>query len=313
MRNATAPSVHVSGDRGFPRSPWLRGRRFIACLVSWAGLICWAGLGATPAVAQHSSAAEARTAKIGGSFDRDQALGLSQGALGRRISDFQLTDTNGNSRQLSDYLGKPLVVSLIFTSCAHICPATTQHLKRGVATARQALGDDSFNVVTIGFDTDRDTPEMLARFASQQGVDLAGWDFLATDSDTIKRLSADLGFLYFPAGGGFDHLIQSTILDAEGVVYRQIYGIDFKIPHLVEPLKELVFGLKPDQSIYEDLTSRIRLFCTVYDPASGSYRFSYAIFVGLVIGLIMGAAAIYLLIREWGSYRNSRKKKAATA
>jgi len=233
-------------------------------------------------------------------------LAISQAALRRPMGDYGFTSARGGSRRLADYRGKPLVVSLVFTSCAHICPATTQQLRRGVELARQALGSDSFNVVTIGFDTARDTAQMMAEFARRQRIDLPGWEFLATDTATIERLTADLGFIYYPAGGGFDHLIQSTVIDAEGVVYRQVYGIDFKLPHLVEPLKELVFGTAPDQSVYEELSSRIRLFCTVYDPASGRYRFSYAIFVGLVVGVLMGVAAIWALIGEWRSYRRSR-------
>jgi protein SCO1 len=243
-------------------------------------------------------------------FDRDQALADSQGAIGRIAGEAVFTDSLGQTRRLSDYRGKPLVVSLIFTSCAHICPATTQQLRRGVQVARQALGEDSFRVVTIGFDTHRDTPAMMAEYARRQGVRESGWDFLATDAETIERLSAYLGFRFYPAGGGFDHLIQSTIIDGRGAVYRQVYGIDFRIPHFVEPLKELVFALEPNQSLLAELSNRIRLFCTVYDPASDSYRFSYSIFVGLAMGLAMGLLALYLLAREWLRHRYVRRQTA---
>jgi protein SCO1/2 len=235
----------------------------------------------------------------GASFDRNLAVGISQGVLGSPVGNHTLIRPDGTRRRLADYRGKPLVVSLIFTSCAHICPATTQHLKRGVREARQALGEDSFRVITVGFDSARDTHQQMADFARRQGVQERGWDFLASDEFTIKQLASDLGFIYYPAGGGFDHLLQTTVIDAEGVIYRQVYGIDFKIPHLVEPLKELVFDSRPEQSLYQSLSNRIRLFCTVYDPASDSYKFSYAIFIGLIIGLAMGAAALMVVTREW--------------
>ena len=45
--------------------------------------------------------------------------------------------------------------------------------------------------------------------------------------------------------------------------------------------------------------ARVKLFCTVYDPASDSYMFDYSIFVGLTIGLVLGAIFIYLVAREW--------------
>jgi protein SCO1 len=238
-------------------------------------------------------------------FERSEAMAISQGAIGRAVGNHRFVDTDGTPLTLDQFAGKPLIVSLVFTSCAHICPATTQYLKKAVAQARSTFGNDRFNVVTIGFDARRDTPEAMATYARRQGVSGAGWHFLAADQATVDGLAAELGFLYFPSGGGFDHLIQSTIVGGDGVIYRQVYGIDFELPHLFEPLKELIYALAPDQSFYASLSNRVRLFCTVYDPASDSYRFSYAIFVGLAMGLLLGLVAIQMLVREWAKYRRS--------
>ena len=136
-----------------------------------------------------------------------------------------------------DYAGKPLVVSLIYTSCYHICPTTTQHLATVVRKARDVLGDDSFSVVSVGFDAANDTADAMRVFARQQSVEIDGWEFLSTDADTIDALATDLGFQFFSTGSGFDHLIQSSVIDANGVVVRQVYGIRFDTPHLIEPLK----------------------------------------------------------------------------
>jgi protein SCO1/2 len=232
-------------------------------------------------------------------FDRTQALAASQAAIGRTLTEHLFYTTDGTVRRLSEYAGKPLVISLIFTSCHHICPTTTQHLAKVVRKARNALGDDSFSVVTIGFDTAHDTADAMRAFAREQNVAIKGWEFLATDAATIDALSRELGFQFQPTAGGFDHLIQSSIVDAKGVVFRQVYGIEFDTPHLIEPLKVLVFGPDATQSLVEQVTARVRLFCTVYDPASDAYRFNYSIFVGLVVGIVMGAFFVVLLIREW--------------
>lgn len=275
--------------------------RGAACLLCLLCLMAPAAAGAL---------AEARAIRTQGGFDRTQALAISQGALGRHLGDHELLASDGRPVALGQFAGKPLVISMIFTSCAHICPATTQNLREGVAEARRNFGRDSFSVVTIGFDAPRDTMEAMREFARRQGIDEPNWYFLAADQPTIDAIAQDLGFIYFPSGGGFDHLIQSTIVDRNGSIYRQVYGIDFALAHLLEPLKELIYALEPEQSLYQSLTNRIRLFCTVYDPASDSYRFSYAIFVGLVIGLVLGAVAVYLLGREWA--RNHRSNAPAT-
>lgn len=232
-------------------------------------------------------------------FDQKTALALSQGVIGRNIGDYTLTAADGRQVRLADFRGKPLVVSLVYTSCYHICPLTTQHLAEVVRTARSALGADSFKVLTIGFDTPHDTPEAMRQFARDQGVDIPGWEFLSADAATMKGLTKDLGFIYYPAPHGFDHLIQATVIDAQGKIYRQVYGMNFEPPLLVEPLKELVFGTPTSASLFSTLSNRIRLFCTVYDPTSGRYRFDYSIFMGIIIGLMSIGAVGFFLIREW--------------
>ena len=238
-------------------------------------------------------------------FDEKHALTTSQGVLGKSPRDATLARADGTKVRLEDYRGKPLVVSFVYTSCYHICPTTTQHLAKIVRTARAALGTDSFRVVTVGFDTPKDTPAAMARFAREQRVDLPGWDFLSADAETMRQLTADLGFLYFNAPQGFDHLIQATVIDADGKVYRQVYGMNFDTPLLVEPLKELVFGTPRTASFLESLGNRIKLFCTVYDPATDRYRFDYSIFLGGVIGLTSLGLVAFLVVREWKRKRPS--------
>ncbi len=231
-------------------------------------------------------------------FDRRDALNISQGVIGNPVGDYPFIDSKGLPRQLSDYKGKPLVISLIYTSCYHICPNTTKHLFKNVKKAEKALGKSSFNVVTIGFDTSNDSADAMRSFGKKQGVDKENWQFLAADKSTIDGLVKDLGFQFFPTSHGFDHLIQSTIIDADGIIYRQVYGIRFETPHLIEPLKELVFGEEPKHSLYDQINNRVRLFCTVYDPKSDSYTFDYTIFIGLAIGLTLGVIFVILFIRE---------------
>ncbi len=242
-------------------------------------------------------------------FDRDTALAISQAAIGRKVGDYSFHDTGGKQRSLAEYAGKPLIVSLIYTSCYHICPTTTQHIAAVVRKARKVLGEDSFRVITVGFDTAHDTADAMREFEREQQIGESNWDFLATDAATAEKLAADLGFQYVATGAGFDHLLQTSLLDGEGVVRRQIYGMDFDTPVMVDPLKRLVFGEKLKESFFERMGNKFRLFCTVYDPASDSYRFNYSILAGLAMGVVLGVFFIYLLLREWLYSRRARISK----
>jgi protein SCO1/2 len=244
-------------------------------------------------------------------YDPDRALQISQGAVGSTIGDYELTDHLGAPVRLrSDHAGRPLVISMIFTSCHHVCPTTTKHLATAVEVAREALGADSFDVVTIGFDTARDTPEAMGAFARRQGVNEPRWRFLSADQSTIEQISSDLGFIFFPTARGFDHLNQSTIIDRDGAVYSQVYGVTFEIPWLVEPLKDLVFN-RPSSAghLVAGLVDRIKLFCTVYDPTTGRYRFDNSLFVRAAAGLVFILGLVFYLFREIVLARRARKQE----
>lgn len=231
-------------------------------------------------------------------FDRDMALRYSQAAIDRKVADYRFYDRSGRVVQLSDFNDTPLLISLIYTSCYHICPTTTQHLDRAVQQAREAMPGKEFKVLTIGFDTLRDTPGLMAEFARQQGVGDPDWHFLSSDKETIAALAEDLGFIFYPSPQGFNHLVQTSILNSEGRVYRQVYGMKFAIPQLIEPLKELLFN-RPGASLVDQVSDKIRFFCTVYDAANDRYRFDYSIFIGAFIGIMCCAVLGLQLFREW--------------
>lgn len=240
-------------------------------------------------------------------FDDKAALAISQGAIGKIVGDYALTVADGRRVRLSEYRGKPLVISLIYTSCYHICPTTTQHLAKVTRTARAALGSESFNVLSIGFDTPKDTPVAMHRFSQDQGIDESGWLFLSADAATMEGLTKELGFISYRAPHGFDHLIQASVIDAQGKIYRQVYGMTFETPQLVEPLKELVFGAPVAHSLLSGLSNKIKLFCTVYDPTTDKYRFDYSIFLGLFIGASSIGLVAFLVLREWRRTRRRRQ------
>ena len=245
----------------------------------------------------HSISASDAAAPV---FEYDQALEVSQSALGNKLGNHAFTDTNGNLLTLDQLLGKPLVVSMVFTSCYQICPMTTRHLSKMVQKARKALGEDSFNVAVIGFDAAVDTPDTMRFFAAKQGVSDKGWHLLSATPSTIETLSEQLGFQFFSSSNGFDHLIQATVIDAEGKVYRQVYGQVFDTPLLVDPLIELVLGRSPpEQPLLANLVDKIKLFCTTYDPVRDGYFFDYSLFLGMLIGGTIILFAGTIVVRGW--------------
>ena len=236
-------------------------------------------------------------------FEPAAAYKYSQSAIGKTIGNYKFIKTNGKATTLDQYRGKPLILSMVYSSCAHTCPMMTQNLAEAVEDARDALGGKNFNVISVGFDTLRDTPQAMKSFARQQDVGDENWNILSGKPDVVERLSADTGFIYFASPKGFDHLTQTTLIDAKGEVYAQIYGQDFDPTRLTEPLKQLLLGEAKSLASFDALLNQVKLFCTVYDPYAGKYRFDYSFFIGMflsaIVLLLMGNFVVRNVWRVW--------------
>lgn len=263
------------------------------------------GQPAASAVKLQAQATRATVAAPQG-FDEKEALRISQAAIGKQVGDYSFLDRGGRTVRLADYRGKPLVISMIYTHCPIICATTTRSLS-ALKLSQDALGEDSFGVLTVGFDTENDTPEAMDDFAKRMGVSLPKWEFVSADPETIKKLSKDLGFVYFPTEeGGYNHITQTTFVDGQGKVYRQVYGDEFENKTLLEPLKDMIYNIKTAEPGLAGLSNKIKLFCTIYDEQAGTYKVSYNYFYGVGLGIFVSLLIIGWIVYE---YRRSPKRR----
>ena len=241
------------------------------------------------------------------SLDQAAALRASQAVVGKTIGDFTLLDRDGKPVRLSSYRGKPLLVSFIYTGCFQVCPLTTRSLQSAIEGGRGIFGTSQFNVVSIGFNQPADSPQSLKAFARQHRIDVPNWDFLSPHASIVEALTREFGFDYLATPAGFDHVIQATLLDAEGRVYRQIYGERLNAASIGEPLAQLLRNAPvPPQFRLEDLIDRVRILCTDFDPATGKYRFKYGLLLEVAGGLTFALAMVWFFFAEWRARRRAR-------
>jgi protein SCO1/2 len=272
---------------------------------AWLLALCGAVLAAQRDGAVTSRPLDPAAAPNVPSLDVEKALALSQSVVGKPVGDFVLLARDGQPKRLTDYRGKPLLVSFIYTGCFDVCPTTTKNLQKAVTHTVATLGAERFNVVSIGFNQPFDSPTALKAFASQNGIVFPNWEFFSPAPAIVDDLTKSFGFSFVATPAGFDHTVQVTLLDAEGKVYRQIYGEALAADMLVEPLKQLVTGAPVSASSpVADLLDRVRILCSVYDPKLGRYRVSLAI-----VFEIAGFLTFFLYI-AWYLWRSWREIKS---
>lgn len=283
-------------------------RNFLAprALCSALFLLCVASLHA----AQHDGKVASRPLNPAAApnvpvLDEEKALKLSQSVVNRPLGDFTLLDRSEKPVRLASYRGKPLLVSFIYTGCFEVCPTTTKNLQKAVTHTVSVLGADRFNVVSIGFNQPFDSPSAMKSFATQNGIVFPNWEFLSPAPAIVDDLTKAFGFSYAPTPAGFDHIVQVTLVDADGKIYRQIYGEALTPDMLVEPMKQLVTGAPVAQTgAIADILDRVRILCSVYDPKTGQYRVDYALVVE-----IAGFLTFFLYI-SWYIWRGMRSRKS---
>ena len=116
--------------------------------------------------------------------------------------DFALVDQFDNPVNMSQFKGKVVVITFIFTHCPDICPAVTYQMKK----LSEELGDDyneSVVFLSVTVDPERDTPERLASFASTYD---ASWQFLTSTSDSPVGDMASVWYDYGMEAVSYTHL-----------------------------------------------------------------------------------------------------------
>ncbi|MDQ3196665.1 MAG: SCO family protein, partial [Pseudomonadota bacterium] len=77
---------------------------------------------------------------------------------------FTLTTQDDKQLSLDDLRGKVVVVTFIFASCAHTCPLLTSKMMTVQSRLGNEFGRNAY-FVSVTVDPERDTPEVLKRYA----------------------------------------------------------------------------------------------------------------------------------------------------
>lgn len=108
------------------------------------------------------------------------------------VPDFSLIERSGRRVTLSDLRGKVWVVLFFYTGCRDICPLIVPQM--GLLHL-EYMNDPEFRseirFVSITVDPERDTPQVLAKFAERFSADPELWLFLTGDKAAIYRLTQE--------------------------------------------------------------------------------------------------------------------------
>jgi protein SCO1/2 len=135
------------------------------------------------------------------------------------------TAADGDSAPLARLGGSPVLLLLFYGTCDYACPLLVHDLQR-VEAMLDADTRARLRFALVSFDPERDTPERLAKYASDLKLDPARWRLLHGTPDQVRELAAALGVRYRPSGKGqFSHTMRIVLLDSSGVPVEHWDGL----------------------------------------------------------------------------------------
>ncbi|UHC18371.1 SCO family protein [Methylobacterium currus] len=147
-------------------------------------------------------------------------------------------DETGRRRDLLDDAHAITVLALIYTRCGDVCPLASADMARLQDLAAKEPGlARRIRLVTLSFDPEHDTPEVMRRFAAAwRSADPAApaWAFLtAPDRAALAPILAAYGQrVDARPDGALNHVFRAFLIDPKARV-RNIYSLDFFEPALV--------------------------------------------------------------------------------
>ena len=144
--------------------------------------------------------------------------------------------------------GHITVMGFIFTHCPDICPMTTHNMYLTEKELKKS-GIDEVKFVALSFDPDRDTPEVLKKFAEVRELDFKSWTLLTGEKITVNELMKRFDVKAIKTDESTDedgnaqysmmHTDRISLIDENGRLRKNYKGSTINIEELVNDIKTL--------------------------------------------------------------------------
>jgi protein SCO1/2 len=162
--------------------------------------------------------------------------------VGDPFPDFQLINEFGEPIQLKDYRDSVVALSFIFTRCPvpEYCPTMMRNFK-AVDALLKADGDSQINykLLTVSFDNEYDTPEVMKTYGEQFGQDSSNWNLATSSSEAdIRTLGEAVGLMFGKSKTAiYSHNLRTVVIDPTGRIAKIFTDETWKPETLVRDMK----------------------------------------------------------------------------
>jgi protein SCO1/2 len=163
---------------------------------------------------------------------------------GDEVPDDPLQDQSGASRKLSDWRGRAVAVTFVYTRCPlpDFCPAMDRRFgELQAAIAADARLRDRIHLVSVSFDPAHDTPAVIQAHAKARGADPRTWSYLTGTAAAIDHFTSRFGVSTIvdqDKPEALTHNLRTAVIDRRGRLVKILSGNDWTVPALLADLRD---------------------------------------------------------------------------
>jgi protein SCO1 len=165
--------------------------------------------------------------------------------VGQSVPDFTLIDQNRQRVTFSQFSGKVVAITFIYTSCPlpNFCFRMSNNF--GVLQKRNAsrMGKDLV-LLSISFDPEHDQPDVLAEYARTWTKDQTGWYFLTGPLADVQKVCWSFGMNFSQDEGFLTHSLHTVVIDRQGRIAANLEGNEYTPKQLGDLVESVLKGTR---------------------------------------------------------------------
>jgi len=162
---------------------------------------------------------------------------------GDQVPDDELQDQRGRAVKLSDWKGRALAVTFVYTRCPvpDFCPLMDRQFGELQKAIRADAGlRERAHLVSVSFDPSHDTPDVIRAHAKTRGADPATWSYVTGPAAAIEHFTSRFGVSAVndadPAAT-ITHNLRTAIVDRRGRLVKIHSGNEWSVDEVLADIR----------------------------------------------------------------------------
>jgi protein SCO1/2 len=137
----------------------------------------------------------------------------------KSLLDYKFTNELGQAVSIHDFRGQALAITFFYTRCPlpEYCPRLSKNFEEAMQKLEAtAAAPTNWHFISVSFDPQSDTPQVLKNYGEFYKYDPAHWSFFTGPKEKIAALASGSGIKYETEAGTINHNFRTLIIDPDG-------------------------------------------------------------------------------------------------